>query len=207
VVLGKGDDMTQQTSAHSATAMRLRLRSSVLSPFARKVFVTAHELGVVERLDVVLTDVWVPDSDIMTENPLGKVPSLRTPDGVIPGSTLICEYLDELNGAPVLLPADKAARWELLSAHAIADGVMEAAVAHSTPRERAVERMARAPGRQDQGGTGPSCEAARIQPRRNQSVQNHAWLPTDGCRISAGVPPIPNWPGGMRCSARARPWW
>lgn len=147
----------------------LRLRSSVLSPFARKVLVSAHELGVIDRIDVVLTDVWVPDTDIMTDNPLGKVPSLRTPDGVIPGSTLICEYLDKLDGAPVLLPDGGTARWTVLSAHAVADGVMEAAVAH------VVERI-----------------------RRPENVQWSGWLARQEGKIKAGLDHLVRLPASSR---------
>lgn len=129
----------------AADAPRLGLRYSALSPFVRKVLVAGHETGTIDRIALIATDVWSPETDIAADNPLGKVPALRTPDGPIVGSTLICEYLDGLGGAPILLPAARDARWTILAAHGVADGVMEAAVAH------VVERLRRPPERQWDG--------------------------------------------------------
>lgn len=117
----------------------LWLRYSALSPFVRKVMVAAHETGTIGRITLVPTDVWARDTDVAEDNPLGKVPALGAPEGVIIGSTLICEYLDGLSGSPVLLPAETAARWSVLREHAVADGIMEAAVAHVVERIRRPE--------------------------------------------------------------------
>lgn len=130
--------MTSPTAPAAAEAP-LRLRSSALSPFVRKVLVAAHETGTIGRITLVATDVWARDTDVADDNPLGKVPALRAPEGVIIGSTLICDYLDRLAGAPVLLPAETAARWSVLREHAVADGIMEAAVAHVVERIRRPE--------------------------------------------------------------------
>jgi hypothetical protein len=46
------------------------------SPFVRKVLVFAHEIGLAEPIDVVLSDVWAPDGNIFRDNPLGKVLAL-----------------------------------------------------------------------------------------------------------------------------------
>ena len=113
-----------------------RLRFSPLSPFARKVVVVARELRLADRLEMVPCDVWAPDTDIAQDNPLGKVPALVTQDGVIVGTTLICEWLARLAPDRPLLPQDEAARWAVLRAHALADGVMEAAVAYTMERVR-----------------------------------------------------------------------
>ena len=43
-------------------------------------------------------------------------------------SRVICEYLDQLSGAPKLFPAGGAARWGALRRQALADGLMDAAV-------------------------------------------------------------------------------
>lgn len=114
----------------------MRLRYSPLSPFARKVLVAAHETGTFARLDLVPADVWSSGSDIAADNPLGKVPVLVAPEGPIIGSTLICQYLDELHDGPRLVPAGRGERWRVLSAHALADGIMDAAVAHVVERIR-----------------------------------------------------------------------
>src|SRR5229473_3208354 len=83
---------------------RLRLRYSPASPFARKVRVVVAELGLSGQIELAACDVWAPNSDIAADNPLGKVPALVTGDGTFIGSTLCCEYLDSLQGAPRLVP-------------------------------------------------------------------------------------------------------
>jgi glutathione S-transferase len=108
----------------------LQLRYSAASPFVRKVLVFAHETGLADRIELAPTDVWAPDSDILRDNPLGRVPALIAPDGTFIGSTLCCEYLDTLHSGPHLIPVDSAERWPILQLHALADGIMEAAVAH-----------------------------------------------------------------------------
>lgn len=114
----------------------MELRYSALSPFVRKVMVFAYETGLNGRIEPVPTDVWADDSDIQRDNPLGKVPTLVTPDGTFAGSTLCCEYLDTLHGGARLCPAPGRESWPALQLHALADGVMEAAVAHVVERLR-----------------------------------------------------------------------
>lgn len=109
--------------------MALKLRYSSASPFVRKVLVFAHETGLAERVELIATDVWAPDSDIRHDNPLGKVPALLTDAGTFIGSTLCCEYLDTLHGGRPLIPASPSQRWPVLQLHALGDGIMEAAVA------------------------------------------------------------------------------
>jgi glutathione S-transferase len=108
----------------------MRLRYSNASPFVRKVLVFAHETGLAQDIELVPTDVWAADTDIGRDNPLGKVPTLVTADGAFIGSALCCEYLDSLHTGPTLIPRDPPARWQVLQRHALADGIIEAAVAH-----------------------------------------------------------------------------
>ena len=108
----------------------MKLRYSNASPFVRKVLVFAHEAGLAQHIKLVPTDVWAADTDIARDNPLGKVPTLVTADGTFIGSTLCCEYLDSLHPGPPLLPHETKARWRVLQRHALADGIIEAAVAH-----------------------------------------------------------------------------
>jgi len=114
--------------------MSITLRYSEYSPFARKVRVFAAEAGLARQIDLDRCDVWAPDSDITQDNPLGKVPVLLTPDGNFVGSFLCCEYLDSLHGGKPLIPGTGPDRWRPLQLNALADGIMEAAVAHLTER-------------------------------------------------------------------------
>jgi glutathione S-transferase len=50
----------------------MRLRYSTTSPYVRKVTSTAHELGLLDKLELVPTNAWDPASDLPEDNPLGK---------------------------------------------------------------------------------------------------------------------------------------
>jgi glutathione S-transferase len=116
--------------------VKMKLRYSPASPFARKVRVFAHEAGLTDQIEMSATDVWSPDSDIAADNPFSKVPTLLTADGSFFGSLLCCEYLDTLHKGSRLIPRDSREYWTALQRHALADGLMEAAVAHATERLR-----------------------------------------------------------------------
>lgn len=109
---------------------RMKLYHSPSSPFVRKVMVCAHELGVVSRIELVPSAAHPVnrDANLVTANPLGKVPAFVTDDGtVLYDSRVICEYLDDhVNGA--LFPRTGAARWRTLRDQALGDGLLDAAV-------------------------------------------------------------------------------
>jgi glutathione S-transferase len=108
----------------------MKLRYSPTSPYVRKVAVVAIEAGLDERIERIETDVWNAATDIAEDNPLGKVPALITDEGmVLCDSPTICEYLDSLHDGPGLIPAEGPARWQVLNLHALASGIMDAAVA------------------------------------------------------------------------------
>ena len=76
------------------------LRYAPNSPYVRKVMVVAIEAGLQDRIEKVITDVTPLKEfeEVARENPLVKVPSLRTDEGVsLFDSRVICEYLDSLN--------------------------------------------------------------------------------------------------------------
>jgi len=107
----------------------MKLRYSQTSPFVRKVLMVAHETGLAGRIEIVPTDVWEVDAPVTRENPLGKIPTLITDDGLaLFDSPVICEYLDSLHGGRRLFPAEGPARWTALRQQALADGVCDAAV-------------------------------------------------------------------------------
>ncbi|KAK0350098.1 hypothetical protein LTR94_030401, partial [Friedmanniomyces endolithicus] len=95
------------------------------SPFARKVRVAAHELGLSGELTLVQVNPWTEER-LRTINPLSKVPTLVLEDGtVLFESTVICEYLDTLGGRH-LYPADGPERWRTLLLQGMAGGAMTA---------------------------------------------------------------------------------
>lgn len=108
----------------------MKLRFSPTSPYVRKVLVAAHEVGLANKIEKVETNVWDPNTDVASDNPLGKVPALITDSGVVLcDSPLICEYLDSLHGGAKLIPAEGADRWRVLNLAALGSGIMDAAVA------------------------------------------------------------------------------
>lgn len=118
----------------------MKLRHSPTSPFVRKVLVLAHEVGVADRLEIVPTDAWSEATDLVSQNPLSKVPTLVLDDGAaLYDSPVICEYLDDLHAGEPRLPRDGADRWAVLRLEALADGMMESAVAVFIERVRRPE--------------------------------------------------------------------
>jgi glutathione S-transferase len=109
--------------------MPMKLFYSATSPFVRKCLVSAWELGVRERLELVPAAAHPVNRDrsVVARNPLGKIPTLVTEDGVLYDSRVICEYLNSL-GDGHLLPKQGPGRWAVLVDQALADGIMDAAV-------------------------------------------------------------------------------
>lgn len=102
------------------------------SPYARKVLVAAHEIGLAERLEVIHheTSPTRPNDDVIALNPLGKVPVLIRDDGAtIFDSSVICEFLDGLHEGPKLIPEGGEARWLALRLQALAQGIADSGIA------------------------------------------------------------------------------
>jgi glutathione S-transferase len=119
------------------TAM-MRLHWSSRSPFVRKVMIAAHETGLVGRIEPVRSVVTARtvNTDVMRDNPLGRIPTLVLEDGTsLYDSLVICEYLDSLHTGPKLLPPGGAARWTALRRHALGNGMLDNLVLWRGARE------------------------------------------------------------------------
>lgn len=115
----------------------MKLFYSPTSPYVRKVNVCAIELGLDEKLERILTNPWEKDASLLAENPLSKVPTLITDDGmVLFDSPVICEFLDSLAGGNKLFPAGGKERWLALRLQALGDGMLDAAVLRFLERKR-----------------------------------------------------------------------
>lgn len=106
------------------------------SPFVRRVMVTAHELGIADRIHC--TDAVVAmtacNPEVMGVNPLNKIPTLVLEDGgVLSESTLICEYLA---AGSALVPQERAARLRALRWHGIGHGLTDLLVLWRNERLR-----------------------------------------------------------------------
>ena len=108
----------------------MKLRYSATSPYVRKVMMVIHERGLSDRVELEKTDAWSPETDLPSNNPLGKVPALVTGDGpALFDSPVIAEYLDTLAGPDAsLFPPAGPNRWAALRFQALADGICDAAI-------------------------------------------------------------------------------
>ncbi len=109
----------------------MQLYSNPVSPFARKVRVSALELelaGLIELINITQSPLN-PHRELRAHNPLGKIPALITDSGeTLYDSPVICEYLEALAGGHRLFPAPGPARWTALRRQGLADGMADAAV-------------------------------------------------------------------------------
>jgi glutathione S-transferase len=106
----------------------MKLYHAQVSPFVRMVRVLLHEAGLSDRvaLETVGGTPVAPGSLPLAQNPIGKIPVLETPDGMLYDSRVICRYIDHLAGGPAY-PAPPAL-WDVLVVEATAHGMAEAAV-------------------------------------------------------------------------------
>jgi glutathione S-transferase len=106
----------------------MKLLSSLLSPYVRKVRIAAAMKGLADRIELVPIDTNVPDNPEIRANPLAKVPALLVGELAIYDSHVICEYLDSQAPAPALIPKDTVARIKTLTLGALGDGILDAAL-------------------------------------------------------------------------------
>jgi glutathione S-transferase len=120
----------------------MKLLYQTHSPYARKVLVAAHELGLKHRIEVVHHDTSPirRNDEVFALNPLGKVPVLIVDDGpALFDSSVICEYLDGLHGGAKIIPVEHRARFRALRRQALALGMADAGIAARWEAERRPE--------------------------------------------------------------------
>ena len=105
----------------------MKLFSSAASPFATKVEMAAHVIGL--EMEIVKGDVVGQAPDILAANPLGKVPCLVLDDGRgVYDSRTITRWMDRQSGGKLFPAADP----DLFAAEqmeSLCDGICDAAVA------------------------------------------------------------------------------
>ncbi|WP_201494902.1 glutathione S-transferase C-terminal domain-containing protein [Rubrivivax sp. A210] len=105
----------------------MKLIGSFTSPYVRKVRVVMAE----KKLDfqLVIEDPWNTEA-VLKSNPLGKVPCLVMEGGeAVFDSRVIVEYLDTLSPVGKLIPPTGRERIAIRTWEALADGLLDAAVA------------------------------------------------------------------------------
>lgn len=106
----------------------MKILFSPFSPYVRKCLTTAHELGVHDALLLLPSNAHPVNRDqtIIKDNPLGKVPTFFTDDGlVLFDSRVICEYLNDAHGG-ALFPAAGESKWRSLTLQSLGDGMLDA---------------------------------------------------------------------------------
>jgi len=103
------------------------LRSTLTSPFGRKVRMAIDVLGLTGRVTIVPADTLDENDTLRQQNPLGKLPCLLLADGTaIFDSRVIIEFLQELAGSSRLVPPSGLERYTTLSRAVLADGITDA---------------------------------------------------------------------------------
>jgi glutathione S-transferase len=111
----------------------MKLFGSKISPFVRMALVTAHEVGLAQKLERdesrVAIDAVSPV--LAAVNPIGKIPALVTDHGhPLYDSRVIVEYFCHIAGDKQLLPDDGVKRFRVLTMLALGQGMADAAVAY-----------------------------------------------------------------------------
>ena len=106
----------------------MKLFYSPLSPYVRKVMITAHELGLADRIEKVElpTTPLDPNPDVVGANPVGRIPALVTEDhGTLMDSRVICQYLNHLGGGSLY---GNDPDFRLLARAALAEGITDSSL-------------------------------------------------------------------------------
>lgn len=109
----------------------MKLYGDFLSPFVRMCFVTAHEVGLGDKVEHVkeMVSPTKVNPALARLSPIGKVPVLETDHGrAIYDSRVIVEYLCHVAGNSTIIPDDGVKRFRVLTMQALCQGLGDAAV-------------------------------------------------------------------------------
>ena len=140
--------------------------------------------GLAARIETVQASVSpvAPDSTVVADNPLGKIPCLISEEGLaLYDSRVICEYLDSRHSGHKLLPHEGPTRWIARRRQALADGICDASILCR------YETFLRPKDRQWQDSIdGQTQKVHRALDRLEQEVETFPVLPDIG-QIAVGV--------------------
>ena len=110
----------------------MKLYYSPTSPYARKVRAAAIQLGLDHLVEPVAVNPLDDPPELTERNPLGKVPLLEAADGtMLCDSLVICQYLFDVQGR-----SSEVLSIDLLNRHALANGLIDAALCTVMERRR-----------------------------------------------------------------------
>lgn len=120
-----------------------RLLYASASPYSAKVRMCAAHAGV--TLEAVIVDTNAPTPELLSANPLGRIPTLITDDGVaVHDSSVITQYLNRV-GSTALFPRNAGKRLEAENLESLADGLCDCLLAHVYERRFRPEELVHAP--------------------------------------------------------------
>jgi len=119
----------------------MKLLGTNTSPYVRKARLVLLEKSIPH--DYVIDPPREPGSLVARVNPLGRIPALILDDETcVFDSPVIAEYADSLNDNPILIPRNNAnARMRVKRWEALADGIMDSAVAVRAESMRLAEKQ------------------------------------------------------------------
>jgi glutathione S-transferase len=116
-----------------------RLYHYPLSPFSRKVRLCLAEKKI--EVELVEERYWEQSPEFLRRNPAGMIPVLKYGNLMISESQAICEYLEETNPTPPLLPHDPEGRYEVRRLVAWFDGKFNQEVTTKLLGERVFRKI------------------------------------------------------------------
>ena len=119
----------------------MKLLGTPTSPYVRKVRLMLLEKNIPH--EYLIDPPREPGSLVVRVNPLGRIPALILDDETcVFDSPVIAEYVDTLNDHPILIPQDNAiARMRVKRWEALADGIMDSAIAVRNERIRSEDKQ------------------------------------------------------------------
>jgi glutathione S-transferase len=118
-----------------------RLYHYPLSPFSRKVRLCLAEKKI--EVELVEERYWEQSPEFLRRNPAGMIPVLKHGNLMMSESQAICEYLEETNPTPPLLPRDPEGRYEVRRLVAWFDGKFNEEVTTKLLGERVFRKIKR----------------------------------------------------------------
>ena len=116
-----------------------RLYHYPLSPFSRKVRLCLAEKKI--EVELVEERYWEQSPEFLRRNPAGMIPVLKHGNLMMPESQAICEYLEEMNPTPPLMPRDPEGRYEVRRLVAWFDGKFNEEVTSKLLGERVFRKI------------------------------------------------------------------
>lgn len=119
----------------------MKLLGTPTSPYVRKVRLMLLEKNIPH--EYLIDPPREPGSLVVRVNPLGRIPALILDDETcVFDSPVIAEYADSLNDHPILIPRnDPLARMRVKRWEALADGIMDSAIAVRNERLRPEDKQ------------------------------------------------------------------